>query len=78
MHTLSKIIFDNYQVRKTKSQKTAFIDLLKQYYPDLTVEEGGVPRNRNIVIGDVEHANIIVTAHYDTCAQLPFPNLIAP
>ena len=43
----------------------------------VTVEKGscGV---RNIIIGDPETASYLVSAHYDTPARLPFPNLITP
>ncbi len=30
------------------------------------------------MLGDPEQAKYLVTAHYDTCAGLPFPNLITP
>ena len=78
MTELSKEILQYYQVRKTKKQKTAFIELLKQYYPELQVETGGLGKPRNIVIGDVQTAKVVFTAHYDTCAELPFPNFITP
>lgn len=78
MHELSEKILAEYQIRKTKNQKLAFIELLKQYYPELQVEEGGFPPNQNIVIGDIFTAKVVITAHYDTCAKLPFPNLITP
>jgi hypothetical protein len=42
------------------------------------VEEGGALKNRNLVVGDVKRARVVFGAHYDTCAALPFPNLIAP
>ncbi len=78
MLEISKQILDKYQVRKTKKQKLEFISFLKQYFPNLKVEEGGLGHNRNIVIGDVSSAKVILSAHYDTCAVLPFPNLIMP
>lgn len=78
MHELSEKILAEYQIRKTKEQKTAFIELLKQYYPELKVEEGGLPLNRNIVIGNIYNAKVVVAAHYDTCAKLPIPNFITP
>ena len=34
--------------------------------------------SRNLVIGDPETAEYLITAHYDTCAELPFPNFITP
>ena len=45
----------------------------------MRVEESGkIIKSRNIVIGDPDSAEIIFTAHYDTCARLPFPNFITP
>ncbi len=78
MNDISKEILEKYQIRKTKKQKLAFIDYIKAKYPQVNIEEGGFPNNRNIIIGDVDKAKIIFTAHYDTCAVLPFPNLIFP
>lgn len=78
MTDLSATILENWQVRKTRQQKTEFIEFLKGDFPDLTVEEGGFGKNRNLIVGDVSSAKVILTAHYDTCAQLPFPNFITP
>jgi hypothetical protein len=78
MTSLSQTILDHYQVRKTKRQKSEFIALMQTHFPDLVIQEGGFPKFRNLIIGDVENAKVILTAHYDTCAQLPFPNFIAP
>ncbi len=78
MTDLSSTILEKWQVRKTRQQKTDFIEFMKGEIPELTVEEGGTGKNRNLIVGDVSSAKIILTAHYDTCAQLPFPNFIAP
>lgn len=78
MIQLSKEILDNYQIRNRKHQKTKFIDLLQSHLPNAMVEENGWLHSRNIVVGDVENAKVIFTAHYDTCAELPFPNLLLP
>ena len=78
MTDLSATILENWQVRKTRQQKTEFIEFLKGDFPNLTVEEGGFGKNRNLIVGDVSSAKVILTAHYDTCAQLPFPNFITP
>lgn len=78
MTPLSRSILDNYQVRKSNRQKTAFIDLLKEYFPEMTIQEGGFPKCRNLIIGDIEQAKFVLSAHYDTCARLPFPNFITP
>lgn len=80
-------ILEQYQVRKSGKQKTAFIE-----YVQGICEREGIPfrveqKNpgsksgfsaRNIVMGDPEGCDMLVTAHYDTCAVLPFPNFITP
>lgn len=78
MTELSKEIFDKFQVRKSKKQKQAFIDLLQMHIPQLQMQELGLPKSRNLLIGDPQTAKVILSAHYDTCAQLPFPNFITP
>lgn len=78
MTPLSQNILESYQIRKTKKQKLQFIDLLRQHFPDLQVQEGGIIKCRNIVIGDIENAKVVLSAHYDTCSALPFPNFITP
>ncbi len=79
MTELSREILDRWQVRKTKQQKTDFIGFMKKNFPDMKIEEGGrLIKSRNLVIGDVQKADFILTAHYDTCAALPFPNVLSP
>ena len=78
MTDLSRQIFDTYQVRKTKTQKLAFSALLQEHIPELWVQEKGFPKSRNLVIGDPQKAKVILSAHYDTCSRLPFPNFITP
>ena len=78
MTPLSQTILEHYQVRKTQKQKSAFIDLMRRHFPQLQLQAGGFPRCRNIIIGDIETAKVVLTAHYDTCTQLPFPNFITP
>ena len=80
MTDFSRLILDTFQVRKKRAQKDAFIDLMKQRFPALQVETGryfGVPC-KNLVLGDVDAAKVVLTAHYDTCAVLPLPNFLAP
>lgn len=76
MTSVSETILTRYLVRKTKDQKTAFIDYLKSRFPELRVEEDR--KNRNLILGDAASAKILLTAHYDTCAKMPFPNFITP
>ena len=80
MTELSKKIFSNYQVRKTRKQKTEFIELLEKELQDkqITVESGGWTRCRNIIVGDIEKAEYILGAHYDTQPVLPFPKFLTP
>lgn len=78
MTQLSKEIFENWQVRKTRKQKTAFIEFMQSQIPELQVEQGGFGNNRNLVIGDVKSADVVLGAHYDTCARLFFPNFLTP
>ncbi len=78
MTELSKEILERFQVRKTKAQKTAFIEFMQQKLPGLQVEAGGFPKNRNLVLGDLSKAKLLLTAHYDTCPKTLFPNFITP
>lgn len=68
-------------VRKGKKQKQAFREDVQAYVKSLGYEccvEKGSLGAKNVVIGDPKQAEYLVTAHYDTCARLPFPNLITP
>ncbi len=70
-----------FPVRKTKRQKQAFRDAVRAYAQSLGYEsrvEKGSFGSRNLVIGDPERASYLITAHYDTCARLPFPNYTFP
>ena len=74
-------VLSQFPVRKTKQQKQDFRDAVQAYvtgmgYP-VAVEEGSFD-SRNMIIGDPEKAKILVTAHYDTPARMPWPNAIAP
>ena len=80
MNEISCKILDYYQVRKTKKQKEEFrkyiIHELNQYGYCPRIQNKGI--NNNMIIGNMEKAKIFCTAHYDTQAVLPFPNLIVP
>lgn len=74
-------VVKNYPVRKSKKQKRAFRADVIQWLQNLgypVCEEEGSFHSCNLVIGDPQRARYLVTAHYDTCARLPFPNLITP
>ena len=74
-------ILEKYQVRKSTAQKRAFAAYVEQLAAEwgytFKIEKGsfGV---KNLVIGDPTSAKVVYTAHYDTCAVLPFPNFITP
>ena len=75
------LINDNYPIRRTKSQKEKFREFIKNEISntkyDFRVETLDNSHN-NIIIGDVEKANVIFTAHYDTPATSIVPNLMFP
>lgn len=81
MTSTTKEIFERFEVRKTGPQKDAFLSwllpILEQqgYCAKIESGRGGA---RNIVVGDPEKAKVVFTAHYDTCAVMPFPNFITP
>ncbi len=81
MDTIIKEIFETYQVRKSRKQKTAFIDYTQKKAKELGWDshvEKGLFGSRNIVVGDPDRAKVVYTAHYDTCSRLPFPNFLTP
>lgn len=81
-------ILQKYEIRKSNKQKTEFIEYIKErlmevgYNPeqDITIEEKGhgLFKSRNIVVGSPAEAKVLFGGHYDTCAWMPFPNLMAP
>ena len=76
MTGISETILKDHMIRKTKDQKTRFIEYMRSVFPELTVEED--KKNRNLVLGNAETAKVLLTAHYDTCVKMPFPNFITP
>ena len=78
MNEISKEILEKYQVRKTKKQKTAFIEFMRTHFPNIRIQTDGLSYNRNIVIGNPDTAKVVFGAHYDTQAVMPIPNFIMP
>ena len=76
----SNKIMAEMQVRKSRKQKADFRAWLcgqleaAGYVP--TVEQGFAARN--VVVGDPDKAQVLLTAHYDTQPVLPVPNFITP
>lgn len=74
-------VLSAYPVRKSKKQKKAFREDVTSYLKTIgydPFEEKGSMGSRNLIFGNPEEAEYLVTAHYDTPARLPFPNLITP
>lgn len=74
-------ILTQFPIRRSKQQKRAFRDSAQAYAESLGYPisvENGMFGSRNLIIGDPETAKYLVTAHYDTCAQILLPNLLTP
>lgn len=70
-----------FPVRRSKMQKQAFRDAVLSYTSELGYQprvEKGSRGSHNVLIGNPETAKLLVTAHYDTCVGLPFPNIVTP
>lgn len=81
MTETTQAVFTNHEIRKSRKQKTAFIEYVQTTAADLGYEshtEKGYFGARNIVVGDPDTAKVVYTAHYDTCAVMPVPNFITP
>ena len=79
----SQQLLEKFPIRKSKSQKAAFRDWLCQAlreagYDPQVEEDKTLVHSANVVVGDIEKAELVVGAHYDTCAVLPVPNFITP
>ena len=83
MTGLSEKIIREHLVRKTGKQKKAFREALIAGLGEMGVEareeaHKDLFRSVNVIAGDVETAEVIFGAHYDTCPRMPFPNFITP
>ena len=82
MRESSAQLLAKYEIRKSTMQKTIFIEHVQDICATLDfpceVETGGLFKSRNIVVGNLQTAKTVFTAHYDTQPVLPFPNFIAP
>lgn len=72
-----------FPVRKSKGQKAQFRQYVLQKaqemgYAARMEENKAICTNRNIVVGDVDKAKVLVTAHYDTPATVGLPNVMLP
>ena len=81
MTETTQTVFEKHQIRKSYAQKSAFIQYVQNTATKLGYQsrmEKGYLGARNIVVGNPDTAKVVYTAHYDTCAVMPFPNFITP
>lgn len=81
MRETTKEIFEKHEIRKSKEQRRRFREWLISYARSqgYAAREETVSKNAvNVVVGNPAEANVIYTAHYDTCAVMPLPNFITP
>ena len=80
MKALFDEINEKFPVRNSKEQKEAFRDWALNGASECGLNASVSDDNghRNLVIGNIESAEVIFTAHYDTPWQSPWPNLMLP
>lgn len=80
MTDIKEKLLGEFEIRKTKKQKSAFRAWLRTTLEgagySVKTERGNF--STNVIAGDPETAKILLTAHYDTCPVLPVPNFITP
>ena len=75
------LLFAEYQVRKSKNQKISFIQQAcsaaanARYTSNVVRTRSGA---RNIIVGDLEKAAVVYTAHYDTPSRSLLPGFVFP
>ena len=83
MTTTAREVLQRWEIRKSKKEKEAFRawlceQLTQAGYAPQVEKEKTLWASHNVVVGDPDKARVLLTAHYDTCAVLPFPNFITP
>lgn len=76
------LLNEKFTVRRKPEEKKAFRDFLlseaEKKGLSAKVETTSDGKNDNIIVGDVEGAEVVFTAHYDTPAASVFPNIMIP
>lgn len=76
------IINEQYGIRHTEKQKEDFRKFVINEVSDLSKYNAKVEclksKHNNIIVGDLEKANFVFTAHYDTPYRCLWPNFIMP
>ena len=83
MNDILQTLLEKHQVRRSRRQKDAFEAYIRQQCQEAGYDLRGenhqnLLKSRNLIAGDPEKARVIFTAHYDTCSEMLFPNLIYP
>lgn len=74
-------VLDQFPIRKTWQQKQAFREVVMSYAREQGYRvqvQRGKRSVRNLIMGDPERAQYLITAHYDTPSSIGLPNLIVP
>lgn len=67
-----------FPTRRKYEDKTKFIEYIKQEVTEYDIDIQQQKKTRNIVIGDIENAKVVFSAHYDTPARSVIPNIMMP
>ena len=81
MTKTTREIFEKHEIRKTKEQRKGFREWLISYAKANGYEareEEVTKKAANVIVGNPAEADVVYTAHYDTCAVMPLPNFITP
>lgn len=81
MTETTREIFEKHEIRKTKEQRKCFREWLISYAKSNGYEareEEVTKKAANVIVGNPAEADVVYTAHYDTCAVMPLPNFITP
>ena len=79
MKNYFKEICSLFLIRRSKVQKAEFFNYVSNEFEQGVVKKDVLEKeHENIVIGDIESASVIITAHYDTPATSLVPNLMMP
>ncbi len=74
-------INEKFPIRRTAEQKNSLFEYVKSEAEAVGLNariEQLEKKHNNIVIGDIENASVVYTAHYDTPARSLLPNLMMP
>lgn len=69
-------------VRRSREEKEKFRTYAKECFTsmgaDARCEASKNGKHKNLIVGDIDSADVLLVAHYDTPAASPFPNLMLP